>query len=175
MIGWFIPTVVGADFTIPAANEGALAYGAEVGWIVQQAQSFLSSLGENSQLGVKAQSEKPTTPTAVTGSGTVIAGIDASWTKPSDAVITHYDIYCIKADVQPMIIEPNSLPSVADLAAFESSEDVNFSEYFDEATMELTAFSVGGDYFVGVVAKDGEGMVDVNESAIGWSEKITIA
>jgi hypothetical protein len=176
VIDWFIPSAVGADFTIPAgpAEEAALHYDCEIGWIVQQAQSFLSPLGENSQLGVKAQLERPTTPTAVSGSGSVAAGITIQWTKPSDVVIQYYDVYCIKASVQPTIIEPNDLPSVEDRAASLASTGVNFTQYFDEATMELKALDAG-DYFVGVVAKDGAGRYKINESAIGWSAKITIA
>jgi hypothetical protein len=171
---WFIPTVVAADFTIPDTGEGALGVDCEVGWIVQQAKSFASPLGENSQLGVKAQLEKPTTPTGVTGSGSVSSGINVSWTKPNDVVIKYYDIYCLKVDVQPSVIEPNDLPSVADRAASLASIDVNLPQYFDEATMELTNL-VAGDYFVCVVAKDALGMVKVNESALGWSTKITIS
>jgi hypothetical protein len=171
---WFIPSAIGADFTIPISGLAALQVNCEVGWIVQQAQSFLSPLGENSQLGVKAQLERPTTPTAVSGSGSVAAGITIQWTKPADVVIQYYDVYCIKASVQPTIIEPNDLPSVEDRAASLASTGVNFTQYFDEATMELKALDAG-DYFVGVVAKDGAGRYKINESAIGWSAKITIA
>ena len=174
MKDWFIPTAVGADFTIPATGEGALGVDCKVGWIVQQAKSFASPLGENSQLGIKAQLEKPTTPTGVTGSGTVAAGINVSWTKPSDVVIQYYDIYAFKVDNQPSVIEPNDLPSVADRAASLSSTNVNITQYFDEATMELAALSAG-DYFICVVAKDAAGMVKVNESALGWTAKVTIA
>jgi hypothetical protein len=176
VIDWFIPTAVGADFTIPAgpSEEAALHYDCEIGWIVQQAQPFLSPLGENSQLGIKAQLERPTTPTAVTGSGTVAGGINVSWTKPSDVVIQNYDIYCYKVNTAPSVIEPNALPSVEDRAASLGSVDVNLTQYFDEATMELKALDAG-DYFVGVVAKDGAGRYKINESAIGWSAKITIA
>lgn len=171
---WFIPSAVGADFTIPTTGAGALGVDAEVGWIVQQAKSFVSPLGENSQLGIKAQLEKPSTPTGVTGSGTVSGGINVSWTKPSDAVIRYYDIYAFKVDTQPSVIEPNCLPSVADRAASLGSTNVNITQYFDEATMELANLTAG-DYFVCVVAKDGAGMVKVNESALGWSAKVTIA
>ena len=171
---WFIPTAVGADFTIPATGEGALGVDCEVGWIVQQAKSFASPLGENSQLGIKAQIEKPTTPTGVTASGTVAGGINVSWTKPSDSVIRYYDIYVFKVDMQPLVIEPNDLPSVADRAASLTSTNVNITQYFDEATMELVNLSAG-DYFICVVAKDAAGMVKVNESALGWTAKVTIA
>ena len=172
--GYFIPTTVEADLTIPAANEGALAVDAEIGWIVQQLQPFVSPLGENSQLGIKAQLEKPTTPTGVTGAGSVGAGINAGYTKPSDAVIAFYDIYCIKADTVPASIEPNSLPSVANRASSLGSTGVNLTQYFDQTDMELKALDAG-TYFIGVVAKDGTGMVDVNESAIGWSAAVTIS
>jgi len=174
VVGWFIPTGVAANITIPAANEGALAHDCEVGWIVQQASYFASPLGENSQLGVKAQLERPTMPTGVTGSGTVSGGITVAWTKPSDMVIRYYDIYCIKAAIVPTSIEPNSLPSVANRDASLAASAVNLTEYFDQATMELTALDAGG-YFIGVIAKDATGMVLVNESSIGWSAKITIA
>jgi hypothetical protein len=176
VIDWFIPTAIGADFTIPAgpSEEAALHNDCEIGWIVQQAQAFLSPLGENSQLGIKAQLERPSTPTGVSGSGSVGAGINVGWTKPSDVVIQYYDVYCIKASVQPTIIEPNDLPSVEDRAASLGSVDVNLTQYFDETTMELKALDAG-DYFVGVVAKDGAGRYKINESAIGWSAKITIA
>jgi len=174
VVDWFIPTAVGADFTIPTTGEAALGNDAEIGWIVQQAQAFASPLGENSQLGVKAQLERPTTPTAVSGSGSVAAGITCQWTKPPDVVIQYYDVYCIKASVQPTIIEPNDLPSVEDRPASQASTGVNLTQYFDEAAMELKAL-VAGDYFVGVVAKDGAGRYKINESAIGWSAKITIS
>jgi hypothetical protein len=110
----------------------------------------------------------------VIGSGSVSSGINVSWTKPNDVVIKYYDIYCLKVDVQPSVIEPNDLPSVVDRAASLASIDVNLTQYFDEATMELTNL-VAGDYFVCVVAKDALGMVKVNESALGWSTKITIS
>jgi hypothetical protein len=171
---WFIPTAIAADITIPATGEGALSVDCKVGWIVQQAESFASPLGENSQYGIKAQLEKPTAPSGVTGSGTVAGGINAGWTKPGDVVIRYYDIYCLKVDTQPSIIEPNDLPSVADRAASLSSTGVNLTQYFDEATMELKAL-VAGDYFLCVVAKDAAGMVKVNESQLGWSAKITIS
>ena len=173
-IAWFIPTVVAANITIPAANEGALAENCEIGWIVQQAKSFLSGEGENSQPGIKAQLERPNTPTAVAGSGTVVGGITIGFTKPSDVVIAYYDVYCIKADMVPASIEPNSLPSVANREAARVSSSINLTEYFDESDMTLKALDAGS-YFVGVVAKDGTGMVNVNESAIGWSAQITIA
>jgi hypothetical protein len=171
--GYFIPTVVGADFTIPVANEGALAVDCKVGWIVQQLQPFLSSLGANSQLGVKAQSEKPTTPTAVTGAGSVGAGINTGWTKPADAVIAFYDIYCYKT-TKPLVIEPNAQPSVSDRAASLGSTGVNLTQYFDETDMLLHALDAG-TYFVAVVAKDAPGQVNVNESALAWSAAIVIA
>jgi len=171
--GYFIPTVVGADFTIPVANEGALAVDCKVGWIVQQLQPFLSSLGANSQLGVKAQSEKPTTPTAVTGAGSVGAGINAGWTKPSDAVIAFYDIYCYKT-TKPLVIETNAQPSVADRAASLGSTGVNLTQYFDETDMLLHPLDAG-TYFVAVVAKDAAGQVNVNESALAWSAAFVIA
>jgi len=171
---WFIPTTVGADFTIPASGEGALLVDGEVGWIVQQAKSFASPLGENSQPGIKAQLERPTTPSGVSGTGSVSGGITVAWTKPSDAVIRYYDIYCIKATVVPTSIEPNSLASVADREASLASTGVNLTQKFDQATMELAALDAG-DYFIGVIAKDAAGMVSINESSIGWSAKITIA
>lgn len=172
--GWFIPTTVAADFTIPAANEGALAVDVKVGWIVQQAQSFSSSLGLNSQLGIKSQSERPAAATAVTGSGTVVGGITIGFTKSSSTVVAYYDVYCIKSATEPTVIEPNDIPSVADRAASEASTAINLTQYFNETTMVLTALDAG-TYFVGVVAKDAAGMVDVNESAIAWSPAITIA
>jgi hypothetical protein len=104
----------------------------------------------------------------------VAGGINVGWTKPSDAVIRYYDIYCLKVNTQPSIIQPNDLPSVADRDAGLSSTGVNLTQYFDEATMELVNL-VAGDYFVCVVAKDAAGMVKVNESALGWSAKITIS
>ena len=170
VIDWFIPSGVSADFTIPAGPTGdaALHYDCEVGWIVQQAKYFYSPLGENSQLGIKAQLERPTTPTAVVVTGTG-SPLSVAWTKPVGAVITHYDIYCIKADAEPTSIEPNSLPSVADRAAGLASSGVSVTQYFDQDDMELKNL-VTGNYFIGVVAKDGSGMVEVNESAIGWSE-----
>jgi hypothetical protein len=171
---WFIPTAIGTEFTIPATGEGALGVDCKVGWIVQQAKSFASPLGENSQLGIKAQLEKPTTPTGVTATGTVAGGINVSWTKPSDAVIKYYDIYAFKVDTQPSVIEPNDLPSVADRASSLTSSNVNITQYFNETTMEL-ANLVAGDYFICVVAKDALGMVKVNESALGWTAKVTIA
>jgi hypothetical protein len=171
---WFIPSAVGADFTIPTTGAGALGVDCEVGWIVQQADSFASPLGENSQLGIKAQLEKPSTPTGVTASGTVSGGINVSWTKPTDAVIRYYDIYAFKVDAQPSVIEPNGLPSVADRAASLTSSNVNITQYFDEATMELASLTAG-DYFICVVAKDAAGMVKVNESSLGWTTKVTIA
>lgn len=171
---WFIPTTVGVDFTIPATGEGALLADGEVGWIVQQAKSFASPLGENSQPGIKAQLERPTTPSGVSGTGSVAGGITVAWTKPSDAVIRYYDIYCIKATIVPTSIEPNSLASVADRAASLASSGVNLTQKFDQTTMELAALDAG-DYFIGVIAKDAAGMVSINESSIGWSAKITIA
>ena len=176
VIDWFIPTTVGADFTIPAGptEEAALHYDAEIGWIVQQAQAFASPLGENSQLGIKAQLERPTKPTAVTGSGTVSGGINVAWTKPADAVIRYYDIYCIKAAVQPTIIEPNDLPTVEDRAAALASTGVNVAKHFVETTMTLENLDAGA-YFIGVVAKDVAGRYKTNESEIGWSASITIA
>ncbi len=174
VVGWFIPTVAGADFTIPAANEGALDHDCEVGWIVQQAEEFLSPLGENSELGIKAQSEQPAVPTTVAGSGSVGAGITISFTKPADVVIAFYDIYVIKSATEPASIEPNSLASMANRAASAASTGINLTQYFDQSIMELTALDAG-TYFVGVVAKDGTGMVEVNESEIAWSAAITIA
>lgn len=171
---WFIPTTVGADFTIPATGEGALLVDGEVGWIVQQAKSFASPLGENSQPGIKAQLERPTTPSGVSGTGSVATGITVAWTKPADAVIRYYDIYCIKATIVPTSIEPNSLASVADREASLASTGVNLTQKFDQTTMELAALDAG-DYFIGVIAKDAVGMVSINESSIGWSAKITIA
>jgi len=171
---WFIPTTVGADLTIPATGEGALLVDGEVGWIVQQAKSFASPLGENSQPGIKAQLERPTTPSGVSGTGSVSGGITVAWTKPADAVIRYYDIYCIKATIVPTSIEPNSLASVADREASLASSGVNLTQKFDQATMELAALDAG-DYFIGVIAKDAAGMVSINESSIGWSAKITIA
>lgn len=171
---WFIPTAIGADFTIPATGDGALGVDCKVGWIVQQAKGFASPLGENSQLGIKAQLEKPSAPTGVTATGTVAGGINVSWTKPSDAVIRYFDIYALKVDVQPSIIEPNDLPSVADRAASLPSSGVNLTQYFNETTMELAALTAG-DYFVCVVAKDALGMVKINESMLGWSAKLTIS
>ncbi len=172
---WFIPSAVGSSYlTIPTTGAASLEVDAEVGWIVQMAESFLSPLGENSMLGIKAQLERPTTPTAVTGSGTVSGGINAGWTKPADVVIAYYDIYCIKAATVPTSTQPNSLPSVADRAASLASSAVNLTQYFDQTTMELKALDAG-TYFIGVVAKDGAGMVDVNESRIGWSAAVVIA
>jgi len=172
VIDWFIPSAVSADFTIPTTGAAALEQDCKVGWIVQQAKYFLSPLGENSQLGIKAQSEQPSSPTEVSGSGSVSGGINVSWTKPTDAVIKYYDIYCYKT-TKPDVIEPNALPSVADRAASLSSSNVNLTQYFDESTMELKNLDAG-TYYVGVVAKDGAGMVDVNESEIAWSDAITI-
>jgi len=171
---WFIPSVVGADFTIPATGPASLEVDCEIGWIVQQAKSFASSLGENSQLGVKAQLEKLTAATVVTGSGTVSGGINVAWTKPTDAVLKYFDIYCYKTSVQPTLIEPNALPSVADRASGLASTNVNLTQYFDEATMELVNLTAG-DYFVALVAKDAIGQFEVNESALAWSAMITIA
>lgn len=172
---WFIPTSVGSSFlTIPTSGEAALSVNCEVNWIVQKAAGFASPLGENSQPGVKAQSERPTTPTAVTGSGSVSGGINVSWTKPSDAVIQYYDIYVIKADVVPTVIEPNDRPTILDRAANLASSAVNCTQRFDESDMTLKSL-IAGNYFVGVVAKDGAGHIDINESAIGWSAMVTIA
>ena len=171
--GYFIPIVIGADMTLPAANEGRLAVDAKVGWVVQQLQPFLSSLGANSQLGVKAQSEKPTTPTGVTGAGAVAGGINVNYTKPSDAVIQYYDIYCYKT-TKPNVIEPNAQPSVLDRAASAASTAVNLTQYFDETDMVLKNLDAG-TYFVAVVAKDGAGQVNVNESALAWSAGFVIA
>lgn len=173
VIDWFIPTEIGADFTIPTTGKAALEVDCKVGWIVQQAKWFHSPLGENSQLGIKAQSEQPSSPTGVSGSGSVSGGINVSWTKPSDAVIKYYDIYCYKG-TKPDVIEPNALPSVADRDASLGSSNVNLTKYFDESTMELKNLDAG-TYYVGVVAKDGAGMVDVNESEIAWSDAITIS
>jgi hypothetical protein len=171
---WFIPSAVEADFTIPATGPASLEVDCKIGWIVQQAKSFASPLGENSQLGVKAQLEKLTAATAVTGSGTVSGGINVSWTKPSDVVLKYFDIYCYKASVQPTLIEPNALPSVADRASGLGSTNVNLTQYFDEATMALVNLTAG-DYFVALVAKDAIGQFEVNESALAWSAMITIA
>lgn len=173
-IAWFIPTVVAANITIPAANEGALAENCEIGWIVQQAKSFLSGEGENSQPGIKAQLERPNAPTAVAGTGGSATITAAHFTKPADVVITHYDIYVIKADVVPASIEPNCLPTIADRAASAASTGITLSEYFDEDDMTLKSL-VAGTFFIGVIAKDGPGMVNVNESAIGWSVGITVS
>ncbi len=170
---WFIPTAISADFTIPATGEAALGVDCKIGWVVQQAKGFASPLGENSQLGIKAQLEKPTAPTGVSGSGSVAGGINVSWTKPSDVVIKYYDIYCVKVSTQPSQIEPNCRPSVLDRDAALASTDVNVTQYFDESDMTLKAL-VAGDYFVALVAKDGAGMIEVNESALAWSAKITI-
>lgn len=172
---WFIPSAVGSTYlTIPTTGAAALGVDVKIGWIVQKAAPLASPLGENSQLGIKAQSERPSAPTAVTGSGSVAGGINVSWTKPADAVVKYYDIYCIKASAQPTVIEPNDLPSVSDRAASLASSNVNLTQYFDEDDMQLHSL-VAGDYFVAVVAKDGSGMMNVNESALGWSAKITIA
>lgn len=172
VIDWFIPSIVGGDFTVPDTGLAALGENCAVGWIVQQAKPFASPLGQNSQLGIKAQLERPTTPTGVNGEDTG-EKITCAWTKPSDLVIQYYDIYCIKAATQPNAIEPNSIPSVADRAAALASTGVDVENYFDESDMTLKPIDAG-DYFVGVVAKDGSGRYKVNESAIGWSAKITV-
>jgi hypothetical protein len=163
-IGWFTPSVVGSDFTLPAFGTDC-----EIGWIVQQAQNFASSEGENSQLGVKAQLEQPSAPTGVTVTG-ASSPLSVAFTAPSDEVIQYYDIYCIKSATEPASIEPNCLPSVADSVAVTGN---SVTEYFDEDDMELKSL-VTGTYFIGVVAKDGPGMVDVNESEIGWSASKSI-
>ncbi len=171
---WFIPSAAGADFTLPATGPASLETNCEIGWIVQQAKAFQSPLGENSRLGAKAQLEKLTAASGVTGSGSVAGGINVSWTKPSDAVLKYFDIYCIKASVQPSVIEPNDLPSIADRAASQPTTGVNLTQYFDEVTMKL-ANLVAGDYFIALVAKDAAGQFEVNESVLAWSAKITIS
>ena len=102
-----------------------------------------------------------------TGTGSPLT---VAFTAPSDEVIACYDIYCIKAATVPASIEPNCLPSVADSVAVTGN---SVTQYFDEADMTLKNL-VSGTYFIGVVAKDGAGMVDVNESEIGWSASKTI-
>ena len=170
--GYFIPTVAGADFTIPSSGGAALAVDCKVGWIVQQLAAFRSSEGENSELGIKAQAEQPSMPTLVLVSGTGTP-LSVAFTKPSDAVIQKYDVYCIKADTVPASIEANSLPSAADQTV---ATGISITQYFDETAMVLTNL-VTGNYFIGVIAKDGTGMVDVNESEIAWSalKSITVS
>lgn len=173
VVDYFIPSAVGDDFTIPTSGLAALGEDCKVGWIVQQVKWFHSPLGENSELGIKAQSEQPSPPTGVSGSGSVSGGINVSYTKSTDAVVKYYDIYCYKG-TKPNVIEPNAIPSVADRSANLGSSNVNLTKYFDETTMELKNLDAG-TYYVGVVAKDGSGMVDVNESQIAWSDAITIS
>ncbi len=76
--------------------------------------------------------------------------------------------------MQPSVIEPNDLPSIADRAASQPTTGVNLTQYFDEVTMKL-ANLVAGDYLIAVVAKDAAGQFEVNESALAWSAKITIS
>ncbi|MBW2123898.1 MAG: hypothetical protein JRH07_18935 [Deltaproteobacteria bacterium] len=176
-----IPSAVNSgSFTLPTTGEGALDQDAEVGFIVQAAKEFASSLGENSQLGIKAQLERPAGVTGLSASDGGSQTIDMTCTASTDTVVTKYDVYVLKDSqlavpgVAPTTIEPNTVPSKEDLTAAQVASVTGIDKYFDLTNLELTAIAAA-DYWVIVVAKDGAGMADVNESALVVSSKVTVA
>jgi len=181
VLAYCIPTSIAAGkFVVPAANEGAVGCNVPVGAIVQQLVYRGSSLGENSQLGIKAQLEQPAGVTTLAVEDAGSQTIDMTCVASVSSVVSYYDVYVIKDSqlsvpgTAPTTIEPNTVPSEANKTAAQIVDLDGISQYFDLTTYALTSISAG-DYWVIVVAKDGSGMDNINESALVVSSKLTVA
>lgn len=181
VLAYCIPTSIAAGkFVVPAANEGAVGCDVPVGAIVQQLKERVSSLGENSVLGIKAQLEQPAGVTTLAVEDAGSQTIDMTCVASTDSVVAYYDVYVIKDSqlpvpgVAPTTIEPNMVPTLADRTAAQIVDEDGIDEYFHLTTYTLTAIDAD-DYWVIVVAKDGSGMDNINESALVVSSKLTVA
>jgi hypothetical protein len=170
VVGYFTPTAVSADFTLEATGAGSLQANADIGAIVQQFKVFDSPIGENAIVGIKAQLERPGTPSATVAAGAGTS-LDVTITAPTTKVstVTHYDIYASDAtllvDGTP-VIEPNRTPDKADVTAASIGSAQNITTYGGGTDAGGGTMSGTTTYYVVVVAKDGAGQVDVNESAL---------
>lgn len=181
VLDYFIPTNVGADFTLEgsAAGHTAACLGVDVpvGAIVQQLAYRMSPLGENSALGVKAQLEQPGPPSvsAVASGGT---GVRVTVNAPTsrNAVVRAYDIYVSNQPLgTPPRIEPNRVPDLADWAGPGTAGSAQAVVGTYGGGADAGGGSIGsGTWYVVAVAKDGSGFTDVNESPLSNAAVVTI-
>ena len=170
----YIVSIASTKFTLNVACDNAHI----LGGIVQLLAPVGASIGVDSVPGIKAQLERPGTPTAaVVGSFSGAAGVaQVTITAPASdaAVITAYDVYARLSSVGFPAngeIPPNEIPVIEDVTSIASA--VNANQYYNATTKALAAMAATTSYDIRVVAKDGTGQHNINESAGSTAVAVT--